>query len=60
MEIRDIFICMYVFMYRFFYGTFTHASTNNLDSTSNSTFHGALTKKQIKEKAGTGERSQAE
>ena len=38
MEIRDIciFISMYVF---FFYGTFTRASTNNLDSMMNSTFH---------------------
>ena len=27
------------FMYSFFYGTFTRASTNNLDSTMNCTFH---------------------
>ena len=26
-------------MYSFFYGTFTRASTNNLDSATNSTFH---------------------
>ena len=65
-------------MYTFFYGTFTCASTNNLDSAMNSTFHvGGSSprtnttdssiaqtpwkkRKQIKGKAGTGERSQME
>ena len=32
-------ICMCVYMYSFFYGTCTCASTNNLDSVMNSTFH---------------------
>ena len=32
MEIRDIYIYMYVHMYSFFYGTFMCASTNYLDS----------------------------
>ena len=27
-----MYVRMYVCMYRFFYGTFIHASTNNLDS----------------------------
>ena len=56
-------------MYSFFYGTFTYASTNNLDSAMNSTFHEGGSspdthtveeKEKIKEKAGTGERSQTE
>ena len=37
MEIRDIYI--FICMCSFFYGTFTRASTNNLDSVMNSTFH---------------------
>ena len=32
MEIGDIYIYMYVCMYSFFYGTFTRASTNYLDT----------------------------
>ena len=60
-----IFICMYTF----FYGTFMRASTNNLDSAMNCTFHAVDSNiahtpwkkwKQIKEMAETGERSQTE
>ena len=70
MVIRDIYL--YVCMYSVFYCTFTRASTNNLDYVTNTTFHVggvALTnaakvvlhtplkkRKQIKEKAGIGER----
>ena len=69
MEIRDI----YFYMYSFFYGTFMHVSTNNLDSLSNSTFQVggrspdyatdisiAHTLGKNKEKPGKGERIQIE
>ena len=34
-----VFICMYVRMYSFVYGTFTRESTNYLDYVTNSTLH---------------------
>ena len=76
MEIGDIYL--YVCMYSFFYGTFTRASTNYLDTArriahfkrerealtnavdSSICTHTLWKKGQIKEKAGTGERSQTE
>ena len=61
-----MYVCMYVYMYSFFYGTFTSrartfqaggvALTNVTDSSIAHTHCG--TKGNIKEKAGTGERSQ--
>ena len=68
-------IYLYVCMYSFFYGMFMHASTNEyLDSATNCTFHAGGSnaanssiahtpwkkRNQIKEKVGTGERSQTE
>ena len=64
-----IYIYLYVCMYSFFYGTFTRACMNNLDeqhiSLTNATGCSITNspwkkRKQIKEKAGMGERSQTE
>ena len=54
-----IFLCMY----SFFYGRFTRASTNNLDSAMNCTFLSGGSRRKgnkFKVKVGKGERSQTE
>ena len=42
MEIHNIYMYVCMCVYSFFYGTFTRASMNNLDSATNITFHAGV------------------